>query len=207
MRFTRIALIAAISIMAASILFGTGCRGKKVSWTSPWGKKSSDDIPPPPMDAADGAWTNDLPGGFELPMMDPSQLPPLDVIEDKGIALADNPREDVTPASGLQTIFFGYDSAGLDDEMKATLDRNAAYLQSNPDMKVQVEGHCDDRGTLEYNFSLGQRRADVVREYLASKGIHPERLVTISYGEERPLSTGSSESAWTKNRRVQFMAY
>jgi len=205
MRSHRLALLTTVCLLASVMLISTGCRGKKPSWLSPW-KKDTTEIPPPPLDGSN-TWEQDLPGGFELPMMDPSQLPPLDVIEDRGIALAENPREAVQPVSSLQPIFFGYDSAGLSTEAQNILNSNAEWLKQNADVSVQIEGHCDDRGTVEYNFSLGQRRADAVREYLASRGIHPGRLVTISYGEERPLSGGGGESTMARNRRVQFMAY
>jgi peptidoglycan-associated lipoprotein len=80
----------------------------------------------------------------------------------------------------------------------------AAWLRENSGERLSLEGHCDERGTEEYNLALGQRRADSVRSYLVSGGISPDRLKTISYGEEKPVDNGHDESAWAKNRRVQY---
>jgi peptidoglycan-associated lipoprotein len=113
----------------------------------------------------------------------------------------------VTPgASVLDVVYFDFDQATLSDLAKETLVRNAEWLRSNPQVRVQIEGHCDERGTAEYNLALGQRRAEAVRGYLASLGIDGSRLVTISYGKERPADPGHSEEAWARNRRVEFKA-
>jgi len=109
--------------------------------------------------------------------------------------------------SQLQTVYFDYDRFDLKTETRKTLDANAEFLLANPDMRVLIEGHCDERGTTEYNIHLGQRRADAVREYLISKGIPAERLSTISYGEDRPVDAGHDEATWSKNRRAQFQIY
>ena len=107
----------------------------------------------------------------------------------------------------LQTVYFDFDSDALTDAAKATLDKDAEWLSANPGVHVLIEGHCDERGTVEYNLNLGQRRSDSVREYFISKNLDPATLHTISYGKERPIDEGHSEEAWAKNRRVQFMAY
>jgi peptidoglycan-associated lipoprotein len=112
-----------------------------------------------------------------------------------------------TPPSGtlvMDTIYFEFDQATLTDLAKDTLVRNAEWLRSNADARVQVEGNADERGTNEYNLSLGERRAAAVKSYLASLGVDGSRLVVISYGEERPAEAGHGEDAWTKNRRVDF---
>ncbi len=107
----------------------------------------------------------------------------------------------------LRTVYFDYDSSDLNAEARSALDSAAAYLQSNASINVQVQGHCDERGTREYNYALGQRRSDTVREYLVQKGISGSRLNSVSYGEDRPVAPGHDESAWAQNRRVQFMGY
>jgi peptidoglycan-associated lipoprotein len=104
----------------------------------------------------------------------------------------------------MDTIYFEFDQATLSDLAKDTLVRNAEWLRSNPNARVQVEGNADERGTPEYNLALGERRAAAVKSYLASLGIDGNRLPTISYGEERPADSGHGEDAWTKNRRVDF---
>lgn len=99
-------------------------------------------------------------------------------------------------------VFFAFDSATLDEAAQETLDRQAAWLLQHPDLTVTVEGHADERGTREYNLALGERRATAVKNYLVAKGVDPERILTISYGEERPVDPGHNEAAWALNRRA-----
>lgn len=105
----------------------------------------------------------------------------------------------------LRTVYFAYDSAELSDETRAALRANAEWLNANRKYRIRVEGHCDERGTVEYNLALGQRRADAARDYLVHLGVDPGRLTTISYGEERPADPGHGEDAWSKNRRAEFV--
>jgi peptidoglycan-associated lipoprotein len=105
----------------------------------------------------------------------------------------------------LEDSFFETDSWDLRPEFRETLAKNAAWLQQYPSVKVLVEGHCDERNTREYNLALGERRANVVRDYLVFLGISPQRIRTISYGEERPFAIGSNEEAWRLNRRAHFV--
>lgn len=107
--------------------------------------------------------------------------------------------------NGLKTVFFPYDKSSLDAQAKADLQGNAAWMKSNPNVKIQIEGHCDSRGTIEYNVALGERRANAVRTYLAGLGISESRMSVISYGEEKPLVQGESEDAFSKNRRANFV--
>ncbi len=98
-------------------------------------------------------------------------------------------------------VFFGYDQYDLTSEAKATIDKQAQWLKTYGNVSVMVEGHCDERGTREYNLALGEKRATAVRNYLIASGVSPERVQTISYGKERPAVTGSDESSWSQNRR------
>ncbi len=107
-------------------------------------------------------------------------------------------------ASGLQTVYFDYDSSALRSDALNTLKANADKIKSIPGFIIQIEGHCDERGTQEYNLALGERRALAVRQYLIDLGVSGDRLVTISYGEEWPAAQGSNEAAWAQNRRAQF---
>jgi peptidoglycan-associated lipoprotein len=107
-------------------------------------------------------------------------------------------------AAGLQTVYFDYDSASLTSDAKTTVQENADYLKKNSNTNVTVEGHCDDRGSTEYNLALGERRANAVRDYMVNLGVAKKRLKTVSYGEERPVMKGENESAWSKNRRAEF---
>ena len=111
-----------------------------------------------------------------------------------------------TPAEELASIgdrvFFDYDSSALGAEAKATLAAQAAFLAANPAVTITVEGHCDERGTREYNLALGERRATAARDYLVAQGVNAARIKTISYGKERPSFIGSNPYAYSKNRRA-----
>jgi peptidoglycan-associated lipoprotein len=104
----------------------------------------------------------------------------------------------------LQPVYFDYDSSVLKPAAKTSLERGSVWLKQNPNVNVQIEGHCDERGTNEYNLALGERRALAARRYMVSLGINPDRIFTISYGEERPAVEGHDESAWKYNRRDEF---
>jgi len=103
-------------------------------------------------------------------------------------------------------IYFDFDKYSLNDEAKAVLAKGAEWLNKNKDILVTVEGHCDERGTAEYNLALGERRANAVAKYLIDLGVDAKRLKTISYGLERPVNPGHNEEAWTKNRRVHIVS-
>lgn len=105
----------------------------------------------------------------------------------------------------FEDIHFDYDDPSVKDSERGILENIAAWLNSNPAVVIQVEGHCDERGSNEYNLALGDRRALSVRGYLVDLGVGPDRVYTISYGEERPVDTGHDESAWWQNRRGHFM--
>ncbi len=106
---------------------------------------------------------------------------------------------------GLATIHFEYDKAGLSPEARNILAQNAEFLRSNPNVNLQIEGHCDSRGSIEYNLTLGERRANAVKSYLVSLGISDSRLSVLSYGEEKPMNAGDNESAHAANRRANFV--
>ena len=106
----------------------------------------------------------------------------------------------------LQDVFFGFDKHDLNAESRAVLSQNAQYLRAQQDVKLWIEGHCDERGTNEYNLALGERRARAVVNYLTQAGIPAYRMKVISYGEERPFVRGHDESAWSMNRRAHFKA-
>ena len=116
-------------------------------------------------------------------------------------------REGMEPGAGgpLQDVQFDYDRYDLNEEARAILQKNAQWLQSNPAARVEVEGHCDERGTVEYNLALGAKRAKAARDYLASLGVAESRLSTISYGEELPLCREADEGCWGRNRRAHFV--
>jgi peptidoglycan-associated lipoprotein len=109
------------------------------------------------------------------------------------------------PRLANDTVYFAFDSAVVNPSERPKLDDMAAYMRENPSHVITIEGHCDERGTNEYNRSLGERRAQACREYLISSGVDGNRLQTISYGEEKPADPGHNEEAWAKNRRSEFI--
>jgi len=112
----------------------------------------------------------------------------------------------VTPASSpMKDIYFGFDRYDLSSDARTILRANADWLKNNSTARVEIEGHCDDRGTNEYNLALGAKRAQAAREYLTTLGVAAARLSTISYGEEIPVCKEASESCWSQNRRARFV--
>lgn len=108
-------------------------------------------------------------------------------------------------APEMQTVYYEFDSFRLTNEARENLRTASQYLKDNPSVTLQVEGHCDERGTTEYNLALGERRANAAKDYLVRQGVDAGRLSVISYGEERPATMGSDESAWAQNRRASFV--
>jgi peptidoglycan-associated lipoprotein len=113
--------------------------------------------------------------------------------------------EDLNRDSPFKPAFFGLDSAELDDAGRAIVASNAEIMKKYPSWVVTVEGHCDERGTAEYNLALGERRAVAVKSYLVALGIPADRVRTVSYGKEFPFDTGHTETAWAQNRRAHFV--
>jgi len=105
----------------------------------------------------------------------------------------------------LATVYFPFDSYDLDDQNRMVLQNNGDWLLDNTQYNIRIEGHCDERGTIEYNLALGERRASAVRDYLVSLGVDAFRIRIVSYGEEDPADPGHDESAWARNRRGVFV--
>ncbi len=120
-----------------------------------------------------------------------------------GAGSLDRAREGLGPAEAgaLGDVLFAFDDDALDERARAVLDENLVWLRDNQD-RVELEGHCDNRGTVEYNLALGARRARAVQEYLMAQGITADRLTTVSYGKELPLCQEDTEECWARNRRV-----
>jgi peptidoglycan-associated lipoprotein len=164
--------------MATVLILASGCKGNKGDTTiSPNLTESNDDVF----------------GGNESSEFGPSLNPNLmseELIFDT--------------AAGLQTVYFDYNSFDLRPDALSTLRDNADKIKQVPGVIIQVEGHCDERGTQEYNFALAEKRALAVRSHLMNLGVSGDRIITISYGEEDPVDMGHTESAWSKNRRSEF---
>lgn len=116
-----------------------------------------------------------------------------------------NGSSDQSTAGGLQTIYFDFDSSSLSAAGRSTLEMNASFLKDNSSVDVQVEGHCDERGGEQYNLALGERRARAIKDYLVALGVESGRISIISFGKTTPLEFGHDESAWSRNRRGNFV--
>ena len=114
-------------------------------------------------------------------------------------------RKNFQETSNLKDIHFNFDQYGLDSNSKEVLQQNASYLKQNPGMKIEIQGHCDERGTNNYNIALGERRASATKRFLVSQGIDSSRINIISFGEEKPFCFDSNEGCWFQNRRAHFM--
>lgn len=138
----------------------------------------------------------------------PAQLPPpatetpAETPTPSGPGYAPGSQEDFIANTQGDTIYFGLDKYDVDDQDRIILDSQAAWLRQHPQTRVTIEGHCDERGTRDYNLALGARRANSAKDYLAAAGIDVARISTISYGKERPKALGSDEAAWAQNRRA-----
>jgi peptidoglycan-associated lipoprotein len=133
---------------------------------------------------------NNLPGGQDRSSLD---------------ALRGGEAANTLPDSSMKEVYFDFDQYNLDNDDRATLRASADWLKKNPSARAQIEGHCDERGTNEYNLALGAKRAQAAKDYLASLGVAENRLSTISYGEEIPVCRDATESCWQKNRRDRFV--
>jgi peptidoglycan-associated lipoprotein len=156
---------------------------------------------PPPASTTEQMATPRPPDPPE-PVAAPTVVPPEPVRED---AITSASLDDLNRNSPLKAVFFDLDSDALSAEARKALDDNAALLKRYPGWAVTLEGHCDERGTAEYNLALGERRAVAARAYLVSLGIPADRLRTVSYGKEFPFDPGHDDAAWARNRRAHFV--
>jgi peptidoglycan-associated lipoprotein len=109
------------------------------------------------------------------------------------------------PELALASVYFDFDQAGIRADQAPSLDADLRALQADPRVKVEIQGHCDERGTTEYNLALGERRAHAVKQWLVLRGVGESRIRTVTYGEERPADPGHDEAAWAKNRRADLV--
>jgi peptidoglycan-associated lipoprotein len=139
----------------------------------------------------------------------PAELPPTPTDQPAGTGDMGSSDSEVGPLNAQfkreilsDTVLFGLDEFDIDPEARRVLDSQAQWLVSHPQARITIEGHCDERGTREYNLGLGDRRANAAKNYLAARGVNAARITTISYGKERPIALGSDESSWAQNRRA-----
>jgi len=177
-------LTLAIALLFAFAIFG-GCAKKPAE--------------PSPMESQEAA-----PAPAPAPVKEYTPEPTPAPMAPEAEPMAPTPMAPAFKASDLTDVFFAFDQYDLTPESRETLSNDAKLLAAASGVKIVVEGHCDERGTREYNLGLGERRANAVKEYLVSLGIDASRIQTISYGEERPFALGHNEAAWRLNRRAHF---
>jgi peptidoglycan-associated lipoprotein len=187
-RFTLYTLVVLFAVTAAA------CGKKKAPLLAPTAAPEAEVTPPPAAPPTPAARVNE-----------PPPVPTPAPIREDNLSANSASLDDLNRNSPLRPAFFALDSADIDGVAKAALDADAALLRQNPSWVVTVEGHCDERGTAEYNLALGDRRAAAAVTYLKSLGIPSERLKTVSYGKEFPFDPGHDDSAWAKNRRAHFV--
>jgi peptidoglycan-associated lipoprotein len=140
----------------------------------------------------------------EAPVTRPAP-PPEPAVQPAPSPAAPAPAPAAPAGSPLKDVFFDFDKATIREDQKAALNANVGWLKANGQRKLTIEGHCDERGTAEYNLGLGERRAKAVKDYLVAAGLPADRIATVSYGKERPFVLGHDESAWKWNRRGQLV--
>ena len=184
-----------LGLLLCASLALAGCARKQPPMARP--------TPPPPETGALEPPRPPPPPAPEEPALAPPTSPEPAVRPDED--LGSRALEDLNRQSPLQPVFFAFDSTELEAEGRAALEANAALLRRYATWVVTVEGHCDERGTAEYNLALGERRAFAAKNYLVSLGIEGKRLNTVSYGKEFPFDPGKTDEAHAKNRRAQFV--
>jgi peptidoglycan-associated lipoprotein len=180
-----------LTIVTVSLAVAVACGGKKPPVARP--------TPPPP---PTGANASPRPPAPPVPVSEPTIVPPEPVPDD---AISSASLDDLNKNSPLKPVFYELDSSELSTDSQKVLEENAALLKTYSTWTVTVEGHCDERGTAEYNLALGERRAIAARAYLVSLGIAADRMRTVSYGKEFPFDPGRDETAFSKNRRAHFV--
>jgi peptidoglycan-associated lipoprotein len=178
-----------VLLFVALAVFATACAKKQPAVTAA----------PPPVSVPPAAST---PAAPPQRVDDALPVPAQPLAED---AIGNRSLDDLNRDSPLRPAFFPLDSSDLDAEGRAVVSANAEVLKRYPTWVITVEGHCDERGTAEYTLALGERRAVIVKTYLVSLGVSPDRIRTVSYGKEFPFDPAHDESAWRKNRRAHFM--
>jgi len=176
-----------VGVVFMALVMVSGCAKKPVASVAvapaatPGGAVSAGTMPPTPPGAPPASTTR----------------PTVAVVPPSPATFRDHP--------ALQNIYFDFDRAEIREDAAPILDRNIQWLKARPSVKVLIEGHCDERGTTEYNLALGERRAKATQRYLSVHGIQADRIALISYGKERPLCTEHAETCWAKNRRAHFL--
>jgi len=180
-----------VVVMLALVVFAGACHKSKPPLAKPMPPPATTNVPPPPTAAP------------PQPVPDTTPVPPEPKIVDDPLTSSD--LDAINKNSPFQPVFFALDSYDVDGAAQQVLTGDAAILKKYPTWVITIEGHCDERGTAEYNLALGEKRALAAKTYLVSLGIPADRLRTVSYGKEFPFDPGHDEGAWSKNRRAHFV--
>jgi peptidoglycan-associated lipoprotein len=197
----RMKIVLLVTTLACLIIFLAGsCATKRI--------RVGEEVGPPGQRTAAEVRKGEEPGGARL---SPEEAERRGLAEERGERREDmrqREREQMLQSEALafesEPIYFDFDESILKPQARAILEKKASWLRANPEYSLRIEGHCDERGTSEYNVALGEKRAVAAAEYLRQLGISAERISTISYGEERPADPRHAEEAWAKNRRDEF---
>ena len=179
----------AVALVGVLSLAGCHTKRKPAVLTDPGRRAPGTEVPPPPPSPADNVDAG----------------PDVQPMSEEGARAVDYSADTETASGPLTDIHFAYNEATLSEEARGTLEKHALWLQNHREAKVTIEGHCDERGTVEFNLALGDKRAHAARDYLLNLGVAEARLSAISLGKERPLDPASNEEAWAKNRRAHFV--
>ncbi|MEW6326334.1 MAG: peptidoglycan-associated lipoprotein Pal [Thermodesulfobacteriota bacterium] len=177
-------------LLAITVIFLMSCCAKRVSVSEEEVAKAPETVAPAPKPVETVA---------PKPMVEEA-MPVTAAPKEEVLAMAEG-----RTSAGLLPVYFDFDKYNIRGDQTSRLDQNAKWLKKNLTARIRIEGNCDERGSNEYNLALGERRANSVQEYLTNLGIAPERIETLSYGEERPLCPGHDEECWAKNRRADFV--
>jgi len=191
-------IILALLLVIPALLFTVSCGKKTLKADIENMKDKPKEAPAPPPQAPSQA-----------PVQAPAQAPFVQKAADPVKISAEELRAKEKAAAikvlTNEDVYFNYDSAALDPAAQEILKKKVAYLEKYSDLSITIEGHCDERGTNEYNLALGERRAESAKNFLVDIGLAASRFKTISFGEEKPVATGNDEEAWAKNRRAHFV--
>ena len=177
------------ALLLVAAFTADGCARRRAAATAP-------PPPPPPFEQPSA-----VPPAPPAPIVDNQPTEPVLAAE----AVTERNLEELNKDNPLKPAFFPLDSADLDEAARSVVAANADVIKRYPQWVITIEGHCDERGTTEYNLALGERRANAAKDYLVRLGVDASRVSIISYGEERPVDPGHDESAWSKNRRAAFV--
>lgn len=195
-----------IMMIVISLTLFTACGGKKQP-------AEAEGLDTEQLREQDDRFATETAGGPITTTEDLTEEPADDIVNfDQGQGIDEVPLEEMTleeinSKEFLKNIYFEFDKFDLTDSAIRQLEQNGRWLLDNTSVKVIIEGHCDERGTEEYNIALGERRANSAREFLIRMGVSPNRMTTVSYGESRPMLNEANEIAWSKNRRAHFRIY